>query len=792
MAPYDDGMKRLLLVACLACPVTTHAAERSYINEFYDARAIEKTDPEAASTAMIRCFHHAVDAGNADYATAAGLSASYLILNRNRIVEAGKLAREVIVAIDALPANEPKGDILRRGQLFGLAAKGLAMEGRIGEALRTCHATAETLRGKKVSTSADGPPITLAEVLHMDPQIRSLGWRLVREEADMLDKSGRTLDARALLDSAAATIRNEWTGYPSNEQFYAFKLLAARAMTLDFLGYEREALQIQRDLSTTGADIPALGASWITLQLNMLRNVSQWDGPSEEILTQARASGTRLKALGDTTDVDRLLAKMELDLHDSQQALDALRANADRSTMLGNLYDAVYAERDSLIARAAQGESSLDSEFTRLLGTMRAMGNKRGEPTLYRQYGLYLMQRKRPAEAVVMLAEALRLTRSFGWTLHEPNLIYHIFNARFTAGDVAGARATLAELDDFLANHPDLPDYRRVPAETSRALALARLGDPDAAKASLALALAMAKDLPAYQKRLLTPEAQAGILRPTPADAVPTSSPASVPAVAAQTPALHVHPLEVTSIAAPGKPARTRFTLFNPSAASIEGQWLIHGPGAAATKDGASISFDAAKAPESVRVPRCIRSGDQNELGVSIAAGAGVETGKVTLAWQAAGQVAGPESTWEAHWDAAAIGGVVLDASSLEASPFRFVSLFHELALPPGEELGIPFRMRSPVPLRLEYYNARTQQLLAIDANGNGDFTEAGDLHLRGPGGVAAAIVPPSVDGSNITVEVHLFATTGEALPPTDPALMLVAEIHRDGAWVREAEDTLK
>ena len=779
-----SGMSSLpWLVAC-AFPLVSLAAERSYIGEFNDARALEQSDPERATEGMLRSFRLAVSAGNADYAMSAGLTACFLIHDREKIVAAGKLAREVIDALEPLPTNGANNDVLRRAQLFGFLETGLQMEGNIGEAWRANRAVAETLRGKKISATADGSSITVNEAIRMQTELRSLGWRLLKQEADLLDITGRTVEARSLLDEAAAFLGKEWPHLTSHEQFYAFQLLERRAMILDFLGYEQAAIQAERDLVALGDGNPNLGRSPLVLQCNLLRNLSQWEGPSQEILAQAREIGNRLKAQGSSSGVDRLLAKMELDLHASQQALGTLRADAADNANLGHLFDAVYAERDALVSRAAQGEDGLDAEFTRLLARMRAQGNKRGEPNLYREYGNYLLKRQRPAEAIAMFTEAVRLTRSFGWTLHEPALLSALFNARMAAGDLAGARATLAELENFLHEHADLPDARRVAAEVCRAIALARLGDKDAAKAALELARQLAIDLPDYKKRWLTPEAATGILlaAPTPA----------TPAAIKETPPLRVSPLEVVSIARPGDAARTRFTVINPTVMRIQGQWEIQGPGALATATGGAIRCEAGKPPLIVRIPATLATGSQAALGMALTATAGVGTAQVRVAWQNADQGCGPAATWDVRWDAAATGSVVLDASSLEANPFCYVSLFHELAVPAGEDLGIPFRLRSPVPLRFEYYDSSSQHLLAIDANGNGDFTEAGDLHVRGPSGVAAAIVPATSAAGNLTVEVHIFAVDGQALPPEPSALQMVAEVYRDGAWVKEAEDILK
>jgi tetratricopeptide (TPR) repeat protein len=774
-------MRTFLLCLCLANPLGLMAADTSYISEFYQSRNVEKSDLSAATELMIHSYHLAVTAGNADYTTAAGSSATQLIYRQGKVVEAGRFARQVILALDAFDVPDADGDAVRRTTIFGYLERGLLMEGQIGEAMRANRAAAETLRGRKVSADADAQPISLAEVIPLRPELRSLGWRLIERESELLDYAGRTPDSRALLDAATAYLEKNWTHLEPNERFYAFKLLASRALLLDFLGYQREAIQAEKDLLVLFKSVPNAESTGLSLRLNLLRNVSQWQGPSEEIMVEAREVSAALKRCGSAAGADRLLAKMELDLKYSKDALDVLNSDAKSNADLGHWLDAVYANRDSLIARSKLGENELDAEYVKLLETMRAQGNKRGEPSLYREYSSYLQERGRPAEAITLLVEALRLTRSFGWTLHEAGLLSALFEARFAAGDLTGARATLAELEAFLHAHPELPDSRRVPAEVSRAMALVKLGQTDAAKAALKLARELAKNLPEYQKRWLTAEAEAVILKGNPAATVAPLIPP---------PMLHVQPLEVTSVASPAATSSTRFSVFNPTAATVKGQWKITGPGAVERSDG--VKFDASQPVVTISLVRSIPVGGQTLLSASFLTKQQGSAGQVRIEWLNAGQMQGSAAAWNVDWNASAKNRVVLDASGLEANPFRSVSLFHELAVPVGEVAGIPFRLRSPKPLRLEYYDASSQELLGIDANGNGDFTEAGDYHAISLSGIAAAILPVSAISKTLTVEVRLFAPEGSPLLPTASVLLLEAEVYRQGVWAKEAEDTLK
>jgi hypothetical protein len=112
--------------------------------------------------------------------------------------------------------------------------------------------------------------------------------------------------------------------------------------------------------------------------------------------------------------------------------------------------------------------------------------------------------------------------------------------------------------------------------------------------------------------------------------------------------------------------------------------------------------------------------------------------------------------------------------------------------VPAHEPEGVSFRLVSKVPLRFEYYDPSSQALLGVDANGNGDFTETGDLYFQGTSGTAAALVPATADDKSLGVEVRIFAIDGSLASPETENLIIAAEVFRDDKWSKEAEDTLK
>lgn len=759
------------------------AEGESYAEEFRAARAIESSDPRGYLDGMLRSFHQAKEARNLEYVSVAGLNACGKIYSQGKAIEAAKLAREVIAAMTPLEDFYPESTTIRRAQLFNYLGRGLQAEGKTGAALQTNRAAAETLRGKTVPVDGNGPPITLRDLDGLSPELVAGGFRIIEREAELLSIAGRCIEARRLLDAAAAYLGADWAvRLRGVARFYAFKIVASRAELSDFLGYQQEAIHAGQALAAAVEGRGDLKHSHLTLRINLLRNLSQWTGPSQEIIEEARLLATEMNQRGIDNNVNRLLAKMEFDLKEARAPLEKLREIAEKRRGLGDAYEAFYADRDSLALRIRLGDANLDGELQTLLKTLRSHGDKRAEPTLFRIYGDYLLGRNRPAEAIRMYADCLRMTRGFGWFLHEPKILGALIDARLAGGDPEGARATLVELEKWLADHPGAPDSRRAGAMAIRGEALARLGDEAAAHEAFRLAREIGRDLPAYMLRDFTAEKEELAIKKG------KDKPAAAAAIG-NGPTLRVQPLEVVSIAIPSEAARTRFIVANPTALSISGHFVLTGPGAG--KHDGAVAFTASQPVSTLRELRTLAGGCESQVEVSLAAGAGADAARVEVAWENEGQPPGPATTWDVSWTASASRSVVLDASHIEADPFRSITLFHELAVPLEETVGIAFRLRSPVPLRFEYVNASGQEPVAIDANGNGDFNDPGDFHIRGSNGVTAAIFP-TAGTKSVTAEVRIFSPDGNPLFVTGGTLVLEAEVYRDGRWIKEAEDTLR
>lgn len=775
-------MLKLLVSLSLLAILPIVAAEDSYIHLYMQATKLHASgNPDAIKT-MKQAFDKAITAGDENYAECAAINGTEWLYQQNKVAAAGSYASDCHTDIEAMPrltlpaARQQK----RRIVLLGYKERGLQAEGKIGAAWKTNRQVAELLRGNKVTTESDGPSITVAEVANLPRTTADSGWRLLEREAEYLDLAGRTNEAKSMLDEAATTIKLQWVGWTDLQRFYPAKVLATRALLLDFLGYQLEAIEAQEELARMIINRPTFSNSYTNLKMNLLRNKSQWFGPSEEILNEARAVSTQAVAKSTKINMQTMLAKMELDLRESKEAIAALAKISDDAVSAGSAYEAFYGKRDHLQARLKAGEKNLDADFQTMLFVVRKQGNKRGEPTIYRDYGRYLLENERAFEALQMYREALRLTKTFGWTFHESALLASIIQCHFEMADRAGMILAMEALEKFLVDHPELPLDRRFDALTSLALFWSELGEVGKMQVAWDQATEASKSLPEYHTRWVTPALKEKIFH---AQNKFMGKEPSAP------PTIDVQPTSLTSLGLGTDPIRAHFSLINGGERAIQGYWIITGATASVTHQGKTWSSEGNSL--SLRIPDRIAAGQVSAIIPQIST-RGNTTATVQVAWENENQTAGRASLWELRWGQSEASQVILDASFLTSNPFRALSLFHEVAILPQSAAFVPCRIKSSVPLRLEYYESSSQALLAIDANGNGNFSEEGDLHLVNKDGQAAAMLSLPAGLKQTSLEVKLFSIDGKAPNPSGEEIILTTEVFRNNAWAIESINKLK
>lgn len=765
-------MKSLLLPLLIAI---LPMADASYIHCWFEGRKLAAAGERDAATAQYRrCFELAVEAGDANYAWPSSTAAAFGIYQSGKTVEAGDFALVALRHLAGFDPAEAESALTTRTELLGLVARGHDAAGRLGEGWRFTRLAAASLRGEEPELEGDTSPLTVAEVESLPPGLLALGYRLLERQADYLDLTGRSGEALALLQAGSRSTVERQASMPPIARFYAFKLRSRLITQLDFLGDAQGALDLAENLLATTPATGLLRPLVLNLAINHQRNLSQWHGPSETILAEARRLTADLIALGppNKKEARSLLARMEMDLRESPESIEALAGRLAEALAKGHRFEGLYAERDLIEARARLGETIADAEFVKLLGEARAQGNKRAEPTLYRQFADELARQGRFAEAVPLYREALRLVRAFDRPWHQVPLLGRLLEITIEQGDPEAIRAVLAEIDAMLAATPDIPAERLVNLAFSRASAAVALGEPDLARAIFARAREQAAGLPPRKARWADPAIERVVLAGAPIPDEPA---------AATSPEIGLHPRAVHTTAAPGESARARLTLDNRHAAPVRGTLAADGPGA--RLENGRLVFEAGAATATASLEINLAAGSEHGLELHAAPATNQSSLSATLRWLPDG----PACDWTATWETEALDRSVLDASLLATNPFRSIVLHHRVA-PPLDGSPAAFRMVSPVPLRFEYYNPRSGDLLAIDADGDGDFTGRGDLRSPGAAGPGAAWIAPGT-GDFIEIRVFGLATPG---PETGGRLELEAQVHRDGKWHTEARDELR
>ena len=103
--------------------------------------------------------------------------------------------------------------------------------------------------------------------------------------------------------------------------------------------------------------------------------------------------------------------------------------------------------------------------------------------------------------------------------------------------------------------------------------------------------------------------------------------------------------------------------------------------------------------------------------------------------------------------------------------------------------------MRSAIPLRLEYREAGTGKLLAVDDNGNGVFTDRGDVvspREHGSNHSDFPVLQPLKDVQFAEIESWIFTKPDSALDQHQQ-IKLPLEIHQDGkGWEEYSSDIIR
>jgi tetratricopeptide (TPR) repeat protein len=605
--------------------------------------------------------------------------------------------------------------------------------------------------------------------------------RTVRYDAELLECEGRNVEAVERLQKIATDV----TRLGLDGSSYRTQLLNTLASQQKFLGFwndTKATLETIRQL-TSPSDI-----SFQSARFNLAYWRSQIEGPEPDFLTEARDASRRLDV--HTQDSNhaqliqrRLLAKMAFAYREADFDIGDLAGLVQEAEASGQPLEAFFARRDlGVIQRESKDFPAAETTLLATLGQVRAAGRKGSEPTIYREYGVLLKDTGRPREAIRMFGEAIRLSKSFRWTQHLPPLLHLLALAQNDAGDIQGLRATLAELQALLATGK-LQPIRRLMAGEAIAVCLQALGQPGEATAALAKAVAAARqeNVPPWQ---ITDAQQLSLTAIIPAKPKPEAA------------KVDLQPVRIHSSVQPADEARARFTLSNPSAASISGTLVLEGPLTAQWNDAAAtalLTLVQQGKPEIQRHPLTLMGGEEFLLTARGPAGA---TGAIRLRWEPAEGPPQPTEWIVSRTAPDHVDVAVTNASLAGRNAFYALRLHHALNRRSGDPaLPVDLRVIASHPVRIELLTADTGELLAVDANGNGSLEDPGDLIIA-DANHDGAVDLPCPTGSPAEVALLIYPLTAAEQQPAASSsrkpLTLDIQLPGPRGWETAAQDHIK
>ncbi len=665
-------------------------------------------------------------------------------------------------------------DWMLQAQMSGLAVKHLIHEGRLSLASqRQAEAWESIRRGVREETARDWQPgPSLPPGISGD--LLNILLRTARYEGELLSLAGRNVEAVTRMRALEADLTR--SGMPRG--VYGGQLLGFLVGEQEFLGFRTEALALQdRLIAQAGPDSHA--------RHNALFNRaywrSQWEGPIPELLQEAKAAAAAATEANsnatNTTGRRRLLAKMAFAYQEAGFEIGDLVALVKEAEAAGDEMEALYTRRDlAVIQRQTRDFAPAEANLLTALSAARAVGRKRAEPNLYQEYAILLSKTGRPREAIRMARESIRLTKSFQWTQHLPGLLHVLANAQQAAGDGPGLRATLAELEALLASGK-LEAYRALDASVAIALCQHALARPQEGTATLQRALTAARQqgVPAWQIDLAEkfPFGDLTLARFIPGP-----------------PLADLQPLKIHSTVLPDETARVRFTLSNPSAATATGTLVLEGGHLTADwQDGAGVGRITWTPPGGERVlrrPVTLAAGEEFLLTAEAAAGL---QGTVSVRWEAAGG-----AVQQSAWTLTSRGSdgtdlAISNASLAGRNPFYALRLHHALHRRGGDPAApVDLRVVASRPVRIELLHPDTGELLAVDANGDGQLDGAGDVLLADANHDGFAdLLCASGTPAEVALLIYPLTTTE---PPGE--LSLDIQLRNATGWETAARNLLK
>ena len=325
----------------------------------------------------------------------------------------------------------------------------------------------------------------------------------------------------------------------------------------------------------------------------------------------------------------------------------------------------------------------LESWLIKVLNHRRKMGNKFLELPLYEKYARFLIRSKRYKEALLIQREAVRLSSAMS------------LKKRLTKNQaqIVAIQKMIEPQKTALTPLKNSPTQPAVVTEET----------PETTPLQIA------------QKREPTSITGGIVIQPTTEKRV------------------DLQPIESLTSSLQGEMATGQIYLINPSSTDQTGELQLSGSIRSPqwqNKNWLTLTASPEFSVTTNRQPLTLAAGESCVIGISALPKKGGETNRVTCVWIPQNKA---DESQTAQWNYCANTSgkrtAIIDAHELQANPFYLIPIHHTIQRIDGTAAQtINFSITASSNMRIESYNAQTGELIAIDATGNGSFSDQGDL----------------------------------------------------------------
>jgi tetratricopeptide (TPR) repeat protein len=256
-----------------------------------------------------------------------------------------------------------------------------------------------------------------------------------------------------------------------------------------------------------------------------------------------------------------------------------------------------------------------------------------------------------------------------------------------------------------------------------------------------------------------------------------------------------LQPMSSRSMVVAGSIAYGRFYITNPSTVTKSGVLKMSGPIATDSRSSAgqiSVALDTAVALKTVERPVVLEPGASFVVDVSGKGGLDDVETEFSCTWLELDEPVS-EGIWVYKSSEVATRTTVVDAHAVRISPFYLIPIRHMIqrTANAGNSESVDFRISASEPMRIEVYDSTGTKLICVDANGDGDFEDKGDLVYQDLNGTGHPDLTIGENETLVSLTMYVDPAQIEAAD-SDASREVSISLLEDGEWHLDALDVIK